>query len=309
MRLNEIKEIIDYVLPTLKVSASNVTINGSNYLQVTNANSLKKDLEELSQTGLFKKEINDLKESSLFEFTGNTVNLTPSDGQQLIQRIQRLTIVADRLCTALASIIQETKENTIYIKFPDIKDFNDLSKASESFNKIFSQTILDEEVGGVIQIETVENGSIWFELYLGTIKAVSVIGSITLSAALAFREYKKGLYIAESTRTRKIKNDRLQELQKAHKLLLDHLIDAEAYSISNSYFNEDVPERINRIKHAIKTLSEEMERGAEILPSKKVLAEIADLFPDMKNLPGLISKIKEIEDGDEDLNESLKQTN
>lgn len=89
---------------------------------------------------------------------------------------------------------------------------------------------------------------------------------------------------------------------------MDDLIDAEAYSISNSYFKENIPERINRIKHAIKTLSEEMERGAEILPSKKVPAEIADLFPDMKNLPGLSSKIKEIEEGDADLNESLKET-
>lgn len=307
MRLNEIKEIIDEVLTTLKVSASNVTINGSGYLQVINVISLKKALNELSQTGLFKKEINEIKESSLFEFTGNTLNLTPSDGQQLMQRIQRLSLVASSLSSALASLIQETRENTIYIRFPDIKDFNDLSKASESFNKIFSQTILDEEVGGVIEIETVENGSIWFELYVGTIKAVSVIGSITLSAALAFREYKKGLYIAESTRTRKIKNNRLEELQKAHKLLLDDLIDAEAYSINNTYFEKDSPERINRIKHAIKTLSEEMGKGAEILPSKKNPSEISNLFPDMKNLPALISKIKEIEKGDTDSNEPLKE--
>lgn len=153
-----------------------------------------------------------------------------------------------------------------------------------------------------------ENGSIWLEVYLGTIKAVSLIGSIALSAALVFREYKKGLYISETTRTRKIGNDKLEELQKAHKLLLDDLMDAEAYSIHNGYFEKDNPERISRIKHTIKILSEEMEKGAEILPSKKIPSEIANLFPDMKNLPGLISKIKEIEKGDADLNESMKGT-
>lgn len=137
MRLNQIKEIIDYVLPRLKLESTNVTINGSSYLQVTNVITLKKALNELLETGLFKQEINNIKGSSFFEFTGNQVNLTPSDGQQLRQRIEGLNLTSTSLNAALKDIVQETKENSIYIKFPEIVNFNDLSKASDAFNKYF----------------------------------------------------------------------------------------------------------------------------------------------------------------------------
>jgi hypothetical protein len=294
MRLKEIKEIIDAVIPRLIIDAQTVTINGSPYMSFKKIQAFRMALNDLAKTALFKQTIDEIISDPVIQTTTNEIIANVNEGKLLVTKITNLESTARNISEALAPIVKEVKENTIYIKLADTRDFQDLANTAESFNKILSQTILDEEVGGQVNIQTVENGSIWLEVYLGSIKAVSVIGSIALSAAIAFREYKKGLYISESTRTRKLTNDKLEALQNAHKLLLDDLIDSEAAYIDSKHFEKSDPERIERIKLSIKMLSEEMDKGAEIQPSKKIPQEIAIEFPDMKNLPMLTSKIKEI---------------
>ncbi len=294
MRLKEIKEIIDSVIPGFVINTENVIIGGTTYLHFKNIIAFKKALAELRKTDLFESIIDDIISNPAINTTTNEINANFEVGHQLLTKINNLKITAVNLSEALAPIVKEASENTVYIKLAEVRDFSDLAEAANSFNKIFSQTILGEEIGGEVFIQTVENGSIWLEVSLGSIKAVSVVASITLSAALAFREYQKGLYIKESTRARKIKNDKAEALQAAYKLLLDDLIDSEAAFIESKYYEKEDPERIERIKLSIKMLSEQMQKGADILPSKKIPPEIASEFPDLKNLPMLTSKIKEI---------------
>ena len=222
------------------------------------------------------------------------MTLEPSLASSIVSSIHKIDLAAKELGIVLEEIMTDPKENTIYIKFPAINDLQDLSTASSTFNTIFSQIIFEEEIGGQIKIESVENGSVWLEIFVGSIKAVSIIGAIAYSAALAFREIQKALYIAETRRTRKLQNDKIESLQAAHKLLLDDLIDAEASHINNEYFSKADPERLGRIRNIIGMLSEEMNKGAEVHPSLKASEETVKLFPDMKNLPSMVSRIKEI---------------
>ena len=82
----------------------------------------------------------------------------------------------------------------------------------------------------------------------------------------------------------------------AQKILLDNLIEIEALSINDKYFDKDDPERIERIKLPIKMLGEEMNKGAEVHPSLSAPESTSKIFPDMKNLSILLSRVKEIPD-------------
>lgn len=294
MRLKEIKQTLEEVIPQLKISAEGVTINGSKFTRLSNLKEIRKAILKLIANNVFFEFATKLWDTEISNFSDDQITLDPSTASNIVVDINKLEGSAREFYSSLQDIVLDSKENTVYIKLATVNDLNDLSNTASVFSTIFSQIILEEEIGGQIKIESVENGSVWIEVFVGSIKAVSIIGAIAYSAALAFREIQKGLYISESRRTRKLDNDKIEYLQTAQKLLLDDLIDAEAHHINAEYFTKDNPERIARIKNVIGMLSEEMNKGAEVRPSLKASLDTTKLFPDMKNLLTMVSRIKEI---------------
>jgi len=296
MRLKQIKQTLENVIPDLQIKIDQVVINGVKYTRLENLKAFRRAVLWLIGNNVFFDLAQNLLNSEVMQFTEEGINLEPQSAKLIIQNAESLRNAAMELNKILGGIVGPIKENSILIKLPEVKDLNDLAASAEAFNKILSQVILDEEIGGQIQIESVESGSIWLEIFVGSVKAVSLIAAIAYSAALAYREIQKGLYISESRRTKKIENDQLEALQKAQQLLLNHLIEAEAQNINAEFFSNDSPERIERIKLAINILSVEIQKGAEVKPSLNAPSEISKLFPDFKNLLALVSRVKEIPD-------------
>ena len=296
MRLKKIKQILDEVIPDLEIKIGQVTINAIKYTRIENLKPLRKSILKLIGNNIFFDQAQNLLNSEIMQFAEDGINLEPHVAKKLIEEIEALKKAAFELKKILGYLVGPTKENSIFLKLSEIKDLNDLSESANNFHKAFSQIIFDEEIGGQIKIEDVENGSIWVEIFVGSVKAVSIIGAIAYSAALAYREIQKGRYISETRRTKKIQNDQLEALVNAQKLLLDHLIDAEAQNINAEFFSSDNPERVERIKLSISLLSNEINKGAEIKPALNTAEEVAKFFTDFKNLLGLVSRIKEIPD-------------
>jgi len=69
----------------------------------------------------------------------------------------------------------------------------------------------------------------------------------------------------------------------------------EAKYVYEQHFKEEDCEKIERIKLAITQFTELITKGVEIQPSLLVPENVNNLFPDMKNLPSIVSKIKQIE--------------
>ena len=77
------------------------------------------------------------------------------------------------------------------------------------------------------------------------------------------------------------------------------MLNAEATHINSEHFQNNSPENIERIKNSIKIFSELIDKGAEIHPALIAPEQVSNLFPDIKNLLGLESKIKRISEGNQ----------
>jgi len=182
-------------------------------------------------------------------------------------------------------------ENSISIKISKVRDLDDLYKAAQDFNIIFSQLILNEKIGGSLGIKNVENGSIWLDVFVGTPLAVSVIGSLTWAAAVVYKKVQEGRVFAEYVKSLKIKNDSLSDMRSAQDLLLKSMIEIEARNIETQYFSDGNNEQLERIKNSISLLASQIEKGSEVHPYLNAPEDVKNLFPDMKKLPQIESKI------------------
>lgn len=182
-------------------------------------------------------------------------------------------------------------ENSISIKMSKVRDLDDLYKTAQDFNIIFSQLILNEKIGGSLEIKNVENGSVWLDVFVGTPLAVSVIGSLTWAAAVVYKKIQEGKIIEEHVKSLKIKNESLTDLMMAQKELLKSTVEIEARNIETQYFSDGNNEQLGRIKNSISLLATQIEKGSEVHPYLNAPEDVKNLFPDMKKLPQIESKI------------------
>ncbi len=61
-------------------------------------------------------------------------------------------------------------------------------------------------------------------------------------------------------------------------------------------FKRNNSERIGKIKHTIKILSELMDKGVEIHPALNQPESVKNLFPDMNNLKKWVSQTKKLKE-------------
>ena len=93
----------------------------------------------------------------------------------------------------------------------------------------------------------------------------------------------------------KIKNESLKEIQEAQKKELDLIIDAEANQLYvENFTTEGNNEQIERLKLSVKLLSEQLDKGAEVHPALNTPEKVSNLFPDMKKLESVESRIKKL---------------
>jgi hypothetical protein len=182
--------------------------------------------------------------------------------------------------------------SSINIKLPPVNDFSDLSQYSKDFHLALSQVLYLEEINSSIKIESVENGSIWLNVFVYGSIAIGLVGSLVWSAAVIYKKILEGKIMDEQLRGLKIRTDSMDDVRNAQKESLTQLIQAEAEFINSNAFKKNVPDNIERIKGSIKLLADLLDKGAEVHPAIGAPEEIANLYPNMKSLPTIESKTK-----------------
>ena len=119
------------------------------------------------------------------------------EGRTIKNSISNLQLLTNSFLEAFSESSGQIRENTISIKLPAIKDLDDLAKASSVFNTILSQTIVNTEIKGVIEIDNVENGSIWLEIFVGSSAAITLIAGLAWSAAVVYKKIQEGRIFEE----------------------------------------------------------------------------------------------------------------
>ena len=221
------------------------------------------------------------------------MRIQQGEASQIEANLILLKTLSENFSTVLLKTVPEEDLDSINIKLPEVNDFDELSKVSREIHLGLTQIIFNDEIKGQTKIVSVENGSIWLNVLVGS-TAVGVIASLVWSSAVIYKKIQEGKLLEQQVRGLKVKNDSLEDILKAQKAETELMISAEAQHIDSEHFKEKAPENIERIKNSITTFADLIGRGAEIHPALVAPESVSNLFPDPTKLVNLESKIKKL---------------
>ncbi len=240
----------------------------------------------IKKTGLFPEEREMLRLSSVSNNNLDTIQVTNEEFRKIQVAITALKtnskIVLESLNIALPK--SEDDDCVVYIKLPELKDFDDLSKILDQLRKAIQLPIAIEGIGGHVFIRNFDSGSRWLELVVKTTLAANLIGSLAWSGAVIFKKYQEAKIVEEHATRVKLGTKHFEALVEANTAQMNLLIEAEALYIQKEYCKNPNPEDLERLKLSVKTMSELIEKGAEIQPALLAPESVSNLFPDYSNL-------------------------
>jgi hypothetical protein len=291
--LKQLKFVLQDVLKRLEWRTENVNISNTTFLQFDNLGDVREVINVIAGTGLFEDIITELRNSAIFTSASNQIRVQVQEGRLLSQQLDLFKALLDNFLSVLLNTVPDEDPSSINIKLPPINNFDDLAKVSRDIHIALGQIVYNEEINGQEEIVSVENGSIWLNVLIGS-TAVGVIASIVWSAAVIYKKFQEGRLLEQQIRSLQVKNDSLEDVLKAQKAHTELAIQAEADHIQSEHFSANVPENVERIKNSITIFAELIGRGAEIHPALVAPENVSNLFPDPTKLIGLESKIKRI---------------
>jgi hypothetical protein len=293
--LKVIKNSLKTLIDKLQWKTENVAVaqGSASQTKLTNLNELRQNINKFSELGIFEEYVSALKSSVIFTTGNDEMNILGSETRKITQNLESLKTLSQNFLNTLSKTLPEESRDSINIKLPEVKDFDELSNVSREIHIALSQVLFNDEIKGETKIVSVENGSIWFNVFVG-VTAVSVVASLAWAAAVIYKKIQEGKLLAQQVRSLNVKNESLEDILKAQKAETELMINAEASHINSEFFQNDTPENLERIKNSIKIFSELIDKGAEIHPALIAPEHVSNLFPDTKNLLGLESKIKRI---------------
>lgn len=270
--------------------------NANNTLyEISNLKELRVIISDLESMRLFESVTKILLDSAIFTTSNDTIKVQANENSLISIQLNLLKSLIENFYEVLKSTVPEESIDSINIKLPPVNDFDELSKVSREIHVGLTQVIFNEEVNGQTRIISVENGSIWLNVLVGT-TAVTVIASLVWSAAVIFKKIQEGKLLEEQVRGLKVKNESLEDILKAQKAETNLMIQAEAEHLNSEHFKVNAPENIQKIKNSITIFAELIGKGAEIHPALVAPENVSNLFPDPTKLIGLESKIKRLTD-------------
>lgn len=288
-----LKEVINLFNWTAQRTARQAGAGSTNVFQFDGLISLRKAVNIISQSHLFETNVKVVKDSIIFTSSSDQMFVEINEGQLLNATLTNLKETAKNLYEILLKTVPDESETSINIKLPEITDFNELSEYARTLHLALTQVLYDPTINSECKIVSVENGSIWFNVLVGSL-GLSVVASMTWAGAVIYKKIQEGRLLQEQVRSLKVKNESIEDIAEANKEQLSLLIQAEAEHINSEYFENNQNESIERIKNSIKLFADLIGKGAEIHPALIAPENVTNLFPDTKNLIGLESKIKRI---------------
>jgi hypothetical protein len=290
MNINEIKEKIIQNVDYLQYSSSYTSGLGDKPYVAKKLIQLREAINELSDIQLILPEIAEIKKTSLFSSFKDEDYFTSNENSILDSSIYRIRTGLSFLLRYKLQI--ETPEHGLYLKLPEIINFDDLARVANDLKKAIEMPIVDQNDGGYVQIKSAESGSIWLIISVGTFSGVNLVGAICWASAVIRKKKAEAKIYEEHAKTLELKNEVLESILAAQKQQYKNILQAEAEQIANNHFNNQSPEVIERLKLSLTTVSELIDRGAQILPSSD--KELTKSFPNYSNLDLIESAIKKI---------------
>jgi hypothetical protein len=290
MNLKQIKA----VLSQIDFNNSNLTVkHDGGYVWIRNINTFNRFLSHVKAFNICRPQIEFL-ENSIIGKTAQDSLLSDSGVAVPIQNnADSLITSLTALLTVLNQLVPEDDENSVIIKLPDPSDFKQAIDFQNQFFTAISQNIINPEIGGEIILKEWEPGSFWMTLFLKTSAAVTLVAQMAWSAAVVLKKYQEFKILEEQTKSLKIKNEALTEIQRGIQEEMKLILESEAKTLQiHNFKKSDNHEQVERLKMGIKTFMELIDKGAEIHPALNTPESVKNLFPNFKKLSSVESRIK-----------------
>lgn len=294
MRLTE----INYKINQLSLNDVSLSLKSTSSDTLVNLIKFKELIQKIEEYKLdfYNEEINILKKSSIYSTIQNELTIYEYKEKTKIYNISKYIVDSlNSLKLVFSNILPAPSENELSIKLPTTNNLENLLKDMSKIERQLSIIVNDKEVNTFITLSKWEYGSYWLDIAIGTSFAISLIGSISWSAAyissLIKKDKEHSLYL------QKIETDAqmLQAIKEKQLLYLDKLYENEVLNIQENYFdNKENNERNKKIKDTIKLFADIIQRGGEFQPSLISPKEIKDSYPDFKNIEHIPSKVLQI---------------
>lgn len=290
--LKVIKTQLQEILKNFKWKAEAHTPNPSFY-NISNLKVIRETLNHIESLGLFQDVVRELQNSVIFTTKNDSIRVQQIESAAIDNHLSLLKSLAENFLKVLMSTVPEETTDSINIKLPPVNDFDELSKVSRELHLAITQVIYNDEINGQTRIASVENGSIWLNVIVGT-TAVTLIGSLVWSAAVIYKKIQEGKLLEQQIRGLKVKNTSLEDILAAQKAETKLIIQAEAEYLNSEFFQNDPAGNIEKLKNSVTIFADLIAKGAEIHPALVAPENVSNLFPDPTKLIGLESKIKKL---------------
>jgi len=256
---------------------------------------LKKYIENLEEIELFSTEIDILKKSLVYSGK-DEIQVANNEAENLMQAVVSLRNKVELILDIVHSSNFVGKEDLLFIKLPEFKSFEELSKYSRDLQKAIEIPILDDAINGEVNIIGADKGSVILYVTLGTIAAVKLVAGICWAAAVLRKKNAEAKAFEEHAKTLELKNDALSSLIDAQKQQLKNIAEAEATALANGLLNHNDPETVARLKLSMEIISNMIDKGAKIIPMTTD-KEVQNSFPNYNELNLIESSIRQLQSG------------
>lgn len=182
----------------------------------------------------------EIERSHIFTSSRNEMQIDPTVLNETQGGIAKMVTAIESLrCFFEDMKLPAPSGDQISVRLSHVDSLSELSQQIVILEKALSQTILNPQLNGKLDVAAVDNGSVWLLLVVGTPAAVTFIGGLAWAAAVVFKKAQEGLLVQQHVGSLKIKNDALDQIREAQGKLLHDMVEAEARHLDKETFGED----------------------------------------------------------------------
>lgn len=266
MRLRDINKLLDETVPIIQ----NMSIrNEAGSLVVSNFVAAFEAIKRLENIEFLTEEISVFK--SMPELYNNISSedffRIGSKQYEALREAVNNVVEKRKLVTRLTNqSLGEESENSINVKLPNYDELDKIIKFFQDLNNIFTMTIMDERVGGKVEVEAFESGSLWITISVGTTAALTLLSQIVNAALKLKNNHYETEKVKMHTQAIGVSVDFMKHLEAQISEQANLLTASYAKEILES--NEDIKnsnkEYVGRLEQSLKTMSRLLFEGAEI---------------------------------------------
>jgi hypothetical protein len=285
-------------LNAIPISAGKLRGNG---IQLSNFKAFQYVVNQLAMIPPLAHFARAVQTLEAFQTDADEFQTDVTSASQLRHQAAALFNAVDTLQKILAELVPQVPPETLIITLPSQKDLTFTTNLLEQFQKCLAPLVFEPGIDGKLEVINWQSGSLLVFIFVASMTAVGIVARTLKGAAIAYQEIQKGRAAAvhvdllkEHVRESQIKNDLANVLAEAERERIKAVIDRESKAVELDIFNNSHNERLQRIKHSVRTLAELFEQGATVSPALNMPQEEQDKFPDVDHLLTAAPPIKQL---------------